>query len=147
MNFLIKKLVLFSCLFFFFAGGILLAQDGVELPPFPTPDSGVDAYLTWTNALYTAFVIAAGWFSRLIPGINKIPDKAWRIAAIAIVGAGIFVIAGWSQGITLLFSYLIATKVYELFIKPVAPTPDTPADVARKERVLRLSMDKLAQAA
>lgn len=146
MKSLIQKSILFLSLLFL--GGILFAQQGLEeIPPIPTADDGVELYLPWVEALYSAFVIIAGWFSRLIPGIRNIPDKTWRVAAIAIVGAGIFVIAGWAKGITLLFAYLIATKVYELFIKPVAPTPDTPADVARKERVLQLSREKLAKAA
>lgn len=128
-------------------GGFVFAQSGVDLPPLPGPDDGVDFYLPWVEAIYGAFVIIAGWLSALIPGVNKIPDKAWRIVAIAIVGAAIFVIAGWAKGISLLFAYLIATKVYELFVKPVSPTPDTPQDVVRKEQMLKKSKESLPRAA
>jgi len=110
----------------------VFAQGG--LPDLPTADDGVGAYIPWVEAIYGAIVLIVGWLSHLIPGVNKIPSKAWRIAAIAIVGAGIFVIAGFSSGIPLFISYLIATKVYELFIKSSLPTPDTEEDKKRKIR-------------
>ena len=144
MKTLLKKAaLLFSLLLI---GGMMFAQTG-ELPPLPTPEDGVDKYLPWVDLLYGAFVLIGGWLSAFIPGFRNIPDKAWRIAAIALVGAGIFLIGGWSNGLSLIFAYLIATKVYELFVKRIAPTPDTPGDIARKEKLLIVSKEGQKSAA
>jgi hypothetical protein len=144
MKTLLKKAVLLFSLLLI--GGMMFAQTG-ELPPLPTPEDGVNSYLPWVDLLYAAFVMIAGWLSAFIPGIRNIPDKAWRIAAIALVGAGIFLIGGWSNGLSLIFAYLIATKVYELFVKRIAPTPDTPGDIDRKEKLLQVSKQELKSAA
>lgn len=127
----------------FFAGTAMLAlyAQGTTLPPLPKPGDGFSAYVPWAEIFYGAFVVVAGYLSSAIPFFKQIPDKAWRIAAIAIVGATIFIIAGWANAIPIFISYLIATKAYELFLKPskLLVTPDTASDVARKEKQLEIS--------
>jgi hypothetical protein len=118
-----------------------------QLPPLPGEDSGVDAYLPWIEMIYGAFVTIVGWLSAFIPGINKISEKSLRVAAIALVGGGIFFFTDLAGAIPLFITYIITTNLYDLIIKKIAPTPDAPADKARKEarlRELKAAMNKAA---
>jgi hypothetical protein len=70
--------------------------------------------------VYSAIVILLGYVSNYIPGLNKMAP-AWRVVAIGLIVAAMFVLMGSSNAFSLLFSYLAATNFYELILKFIVP--------------------------
>lgn len=97
----------------------------VTPPPFPTDPAGLtlDFLLQWTDAIYGALVIGISYLSAKIPGINKIPRTAWRVAAIALVLAMGFIVAGKGIPMALLFTFFASTKLYDLLLSLIVKTP------------------------
>ena len=134
-----KKLLFFALMVlvaaaaFVFSPVVMLAQvvsDSLVVPPpFPAEPGGLnlDFLLQWTDAIYAAMIIGFGYLSNKIPGINKIPKTAYRVAAIALILGMAFVLFGKGVPLALLFSYFGATKLYDLLLSLFKKTPkDTP---------------------
>lgn len=102
-----------------------VADTIVTPPPFPTDPNGLtlDFLLQWTDAIYGALVIGMGYLSSKIPGINKIPKTAWRVAAIALVLAMAFIVAGKGIPLALLFTFFSVTSLYDLILSLFKKTP------------------------
>lgn len=92
------------------------------LPIILNPESSLADLIEWTDLLYTSIIIISGYLSAYIPGIRNIPSTAWRVAAIALVVAVIFILMG-SKGFGLLFGYLAATGFYDLILSFIKKTP------------------------
>lgn len=107
-----------------------IAQEGEPIvpPPFPADPSGLNLefLLQWTDALYASLLVGVSYLSAKIPGINKIPKTAWRVAVIALVLAMIFLTVGKGAPLALLFSYLGATSLYDLILSLIKKTPKPP---------------------
>lgn len=69
------------------------------------------------EALYGALVVIGGYFSHIIPGLNKISSNIYRVLAFAIITGGVFVTFGWMDGISALMTYAISTSFYEVILK------------------------------
>jgi len=135
--FILAALIVTALVALMLAPVALIAQAGDSIvvpPPFPTDPGGLtlDFLLQWTDAVYAALVIGFGYLSNKIPGINKIPKTAWRVAAIALILAMAFLVLGKSVPLALLFSYFGATKLYDLLLSLFKKTPK-PAEPAPKK--------------
>jgi hypothetical protein len=108
-------------LVFLLAGFQLLGADSlnVVLPDPIQPGVEITTLVNWTDLVYAALVTFGGYLGQLIPGINKISNKAFQVVAIGLVLAAIFIILGWSNAIGLVLAYLSATNFYELVLKGV----------------------------
>jgi hypothetical protein len=109
---------------------LVLAQvSDTVVTPGPFPGTGgeltIEYLLSWTNALYGALVIGFGYLSNIIPGINKIPKTVYRVAAIALILGGIFIVFGKTVPLALLFTYAGATSLYDLLLSLFKKTPNT----------------------
>lgn len=93
--------------------------------PFPVEPGGLNLefLLQWTDALFGALLIGVSYLSAKIPGINKIPKTGWRVVAIALVLGMGFLMLGKSLPLNLVFSYVVATKAYELVLSLFVKTP------------------------
>jgi hypothetical protein len=79
--------------------------------------------LTLEGAIMSMLIVLGGYISWLIPGLKAIHSNTYRIATFAILiiaGAIVLGISNVWQGA---ISYLFATGLYQLLLKPVAPTP------------------------
>lgn len=81
----------------------------------PTLGKMINSY----NALYGALVILVGYLGKLIklPAFLK-NNYVFVVAAGGIVLGGVFLIAGWSKTLPLVFSFLSAIGVFNLILKP-----------------------------
>lgn len=109
---------------------LMLAQVGdTVITPGPFPGTGgeltVEYLLSWTHALYGGLVIGFGYLSNVIPGINKIPKTVYRVAAVALILGGIFIVFGKTVPLALLFTYAGATSLYDLLLSLFKKTPNT----------------------
>lgn len=97
--------------------------------PGPFPGTGgeltLEFLLNWTNALYATLVIGFGYLSNVIPGIKKIPKTVYRVAAIALILGGLFIVFGKTVPLALLFTYFGATSLYDLLLSLFKKTPNT----------------------
>lgn len=120
-----KALFLIAALLFAAVWAIAQEGDPIVPPPFPADPSGLnlDFLLGWTDALYASLLVGVSYVSAKIPGINKIPKTAWRVAAIALVLAMVFIAVGKGAPLALLFSYLGATSLYDLILSLIKKTP------------------------
>lgn len=108
------------------AGFAQAAADTLVVPgPFPVDPGGVslEFMLQWTDALFGAILVAVSYLSSKIPGINKISHTGWRVVAIALVIGMAFLTLGKSLPLSLVFSYVVATKAYELILSLFVKTP------------------------
>lgn len=101
----------------------LMAQETGDLPPLIGPGSPLADLLEWTDLVYAALVIIGGYASAYIPGLKSIPVTVFRVFAIALILAAIFISMGWSGGFNVLFSYLAATGFYDLILSFLKKTP------------------------
>lgn len=115
------------CLFFIpFAVMAQTAVDTTAIPPaFPATPEGIsmEFLLSWVEALYGALLIAVSYLSAKIPGINKIPKTAYRVVAIGLVLAMLFLALGKTVPLALLFSFMGATSLYDLVLSLFKKTP------------------------
>lgn len=121
MNFNVKKIWRFAVFAALLLFAVLpaLAQE-TEFPPLIGPESPLTDLLAWTDLVYSAIVILLGYVSNYVPGLNKMAP-AWRVVAIGLIVAAMFVLMGGSNAFSLLFSYLAATNFYELILKFIVP--------------------------
>lgn len=91
---------------------------GIAKGPFLEEPLTLTKLLSWYDALYGALIIIWGFVYRSLgKPLERIP-KALVVAAGGGVLAAAFVLAGWSSVLPLLFAFLGAIGVYDLFIKP-----------------------------
>ena len=72
------------------------------------------------EALYGALVIIAGYFTHLIPGLDKIPNNTLRVITFAIITGVAFVMFG-ANAIGVVLSYAAAHGIYAIILKWVIP--------------------------
>lgn len=114
---------LFTLCLLLLIGGALFAQVDPTLPGPITPESGLDVYLNWYNALYGAVFILAGYLHNYIPGINLTNTKWIRIVLAGVILAAIFISLGFTEGISTAISFASAIGLYELIFKRIKPSP------------------------
>lgn len=125
-----KALFLLAALLFSAVWAIAQEGEPIVPPPFPTDPEGLNLefLMGWTEALYGAALVGVSYLSAKIPGINKIPKTAWRVAVIALVLGMVFLTVGKAAPLALLFSYLGATSLYDLILSLIKKTPKPPAE-------------------
>lgn len=101
-------------------GSTVDGVDGIELPP-QNPFQGtiseiVDKMVKWYSFLYLALIYAATYISKWIPGINKIPNLAWRAIIISGLLAVAFIILK-KDALALLLPFVAQINLYELILK------------------------------
>lgn len=136
-----KRLVnLLILTFLVFAACYLGAQDSlavVDTPPvvdtsvvIPPPGQinpgtylNFDAFLQGINWVYGFIIIIVGYLSAYIPVLSTISKTTYRILALAIVVGAAFFFGAGSSLPSLVLTYLISTKSYELLFKLIKRTP------------------------
>jgi len=115
------------CLIFLLAASTLFGQGDTSIviqPILPLPEANIEpgvsleTLMHWTNWIMVALTAVFGWFSQVIPGINKIPEKYYQVAAIAVVLILVLVNIQGSELIGLIISFLLSTNLYDI-LKPL----------------------------
>lgn len=92
---------------------------GISNGPFLNEPLTLNKLVSWYDAIYGALVLLWGFVARTLgKSVANVP-KALVVAAGGAVLAAAFVLAGWSSVLPLLFAFLGAIGVYDLFIKPM----------------------------
>jgi lysylphosphatidylglycerol synthetase-like protein (DUF2156 family) len=109
-----------------FSVAFLVAQNvgiPVEKPDFST----VTGVFSSFGILYTVLTWIGGYLSPFIPGINKIGDTFYRVAAMAVVILAAFLLFGFKiDVIAAVINFAIANLLHNGLIKPVKSILDKP---------------------
>lgn len=97
--------------------GQLFAQDTIIVPDPIGPGAGLQQFLDLYAHLEAAVIVILGYFHNWIPGLNRIPDKWFRIVLIGAVVVVIFTALGWQQGFGQILIFLQAVGFYEIILK------------------------------
>lgn len=84
-----------------------------------TGDSAFEDLLSYIEPVYMFLVLIAGYLADSVPFISKIPKIVYRVFALAVVAATIFVSAGWADGASIVITYLLSTNVYTHLLKQI----------------------------
>jgi magnesium-transporting ATPase (P-type) len=79
--------------------------------------------LTLETAIMSVLIIVGGFFTWLVPGLKNIHSNTYRVLTFAILVVAGFVILGFANVWQGAISYLFASGLYQVMIRPVAPTP------------------------
>lgn len=86
------------------------------------PGPTLPGLLENTEILYGALVIVWGYLAKFLgkylPALDRV-QTVFRVLAGGVVLAAAFITFGWGQVLPLLFSFLSALGVYDLFLKPM----------------------------
>lgn len=91
---------------------------GISQGPFLEAPLTLTKLLSWYDALYGALVLIWGFVTRSLGKPFQQVPKALVVAAGGAVLAAAFVLAGWSNVLPLLFAFLGAIGIYDIFLKP-----------------------------
>ena len=132
-TYLFRALLMLPMLLFF---GLLTAQSvdttGLADKPFFDEPVTVEKMLNWYNLLYGALVIVWGYVAKAFKlKKGKIPFVFVVVAGAAVI-AGVFIAVGFSQALPLLFGFLGAIGIYDIFLKPAQRlvAPQTSSELA-----------------
>lgn len=103
-----------------------IAQDTTAVS-FETPDHIFGSF----EALYGAVIMIGGYFTHLIPGIDKIPDTTARVITFAILAGVAFVLFG-ANAIGVVVTYAGVHGIYAIVIKWFYPNKGKEAILEKK---------------
>lgn len=115
-----KKLLLLFCLSL--TAVLLFAQDTIPPPPvinpFPEGETSVSELIGMYEILYSALIVLWGYIGRLFKFTANVKSYVFVVLAGGIVLAIAFVWLGFSSVFPLVFSFLGAIGIYDIFLKP-----------------------------
>lgn len=123
-----KFFAIFLCLFFSVTFVIGQSLDfPIEKPDFST----ITGVFSSFGILYTVLVWIGGYLSPFIPGINRIGDTFYRVAAMAVCIIAVFVIFGFKiDVIAAVINFALANLLHNGVFKPLKKVLAPPLDLA-----------------
>lgn len=114
-----KRLFLLFTLMFIVA--FVFGQDSTDtvVNPFPGGETSVTELVSMYDVLYTALVVIWGYIGRLFKFTANTKSYVFIVLAGAIVLAIAFIWLGFSEVFPLVFSFLGAIGIYDIFLKPL----------------------------
>ena len=101
----------------------LLANNGldtvttIEIPEPITDQTDLTGFLHWYEVLYGAIVILLGFVHNWIPVLTTVTEKWVRVALAGLIVGVIFFAYGFADGLSLVFTFLSAVGIYDIFLK------------------------------
>lgn len=116
-------ILLFTGLVILIASTIAIAQPIVDTTGIsqitPANDlTTLHGMLNWYNALFGALVLVWGYIAKGFGLKAKVNNFVWVVVAGAVVIGATFLAIGVTKAIPLLFSFLGAIGIYDIFLKP-----------------------------